>query len=73
MGLKRWGRSLVLVDFALSSSLEAKCSVKLTPVKLAFENDLTGQVEKISSSIDWSRVEVVFMKHYTVCASQPSC
>jgi IS5 family transposase len=49
-------RSLDFADFALSSSLEANHSVKL--------------MEKISASINWSRVEAVLMQHYTVDTSQ---
>jgi IS5 family transposase len=56
MGFKKMGRSLDFADFALSSSLEANRSVKL--------------MEKISASINWSRVEAVLMQHYTVGTSQ---
>jgi IS5 family transposase len=56
MGFKMMGRSLDFADFALSSSLEANRSVKL--------------MEKISASINWSRVEAVLMQHYTVGTSQ---
>jgi hypothetical protein len=63
---------LDFVDFALSRSLEANRSVKLTPVKWAFDNNLTGQVKKISASIDWSRVEAVLMQYYSVGTRRPS-
>jgi len=53
MGFKKMSRSLDFADFALSSSLEANRSVKL--------------MEKISASINWSRVEAVLMQHYTAC------
>ena len=56
MGFKKMRRSLDFADFALSSSLEANRSVKL--------------MEKISASINWSRVETVLMQHYTVGTSQ---
>jgi IS5 family transposase len=56
MGFKKMSRSLDFADFALSSSLEANRSVKL--------------MEKISASINWSRVQAVLMQHYTVGTSQ---
>jgi IS5 family transposase len=56
MGFKKMSRSLDFADFALSSSLEANRSVQL--------------MEKISASINWSRVEAVLMQHYTVGNSQ---
>jgi len=56
MGFKKMSRSLDFADFALSSSLEANRSVKL--------------MEKISASINWSRVEAVLMQNYTVGTSQ---
>ena len=56
MGFKKMGSSLDFADFALSSSLEANRSVQL--------------MEKISASINWSRVEAVLMQHYTVGTSQ---
>ena len=48
-------QNLGFADLALTSSLEHNRSIKL--------------MEEISDSIDWARIESVFMSHYTVGTS----
>jgi transposase, IS5 family len=55
MGFKKIDQRLDFADFALASSLEANRSLKL--------------MEKLEATLDWSRVDVVLMQHYTVGTS----
>ena len=55
MGYKKMKKNLGFADFALSSSLKHNRSLKL--------------MDKISNSLDWSRIDSVLMNHYTVGTS----
>ena len=55
MGFKKIERNLDFADFALESSLEANRSVKF--------------MQKLSTTIDWPRVQGVLMSHYTIGTS----
>jgi IS5 family transposase len=55
MGFKKIDRNLDFADFALESCLEANRSVKF--------------MQELAAVIDWSRVQLVLMSHYTVGTS----
>ena len=55
MGYKKMNQGLGFADLALASSMKHNRSLKF--------------MEKLNSSIDWSRVETILFSHYTVGTS----
>ena len=55
MGYKKMDNSLGFADLALASSLKHNRSLKL--------------MKKLDAAIEWSRVELILMAHYTVGTS----
>ncbi len=59
MGFKKMDNSLGFADLALASSLKHNRSLKL--------------MEKLTKSIEWSRIEAILLSHYTVGTSGEDC